>query len=127
MKRVALINENGYVTNVILVNETESGELDFNPPGGEYMAVVEDEGLLVEAGWSYMEGSLMPPLPPGLSVEEANLNTLQERSIDSMTVNKTYIARSAPSDSQVKAQVKALSIQNNTLIRLILQKIDEVN
>lgn len=59
--------------------------------------------------------------------EEANRVTIQDRARAALTANTTYLALTSPTAAQVAAQVKALTRQNNALIRLMLGKFDAVD
>jgi hypothetical protein len=56
--------------------------------------------------------------------DQVNLETITEQAVTALNDNTTYIALSNPSNAQVAAQVKALTRQNNKIIRLILGRLD---
>lgn len=56
--------------------------------------------------------------------ERANETTIRDKATAALTDNKTFLALSSPTNAQVVAQVKALTRQNNALIRLLLQRFD---
>lgn len=51
-------------------------------------------------------------------------DTIKAAAVDALAANRTYIARTSPTAAQTTAQVKALSQQNNGLIRLLLGLLD---
>lgn len=60
-------------------------------------------------------------------IAETNKRSLEAKSNTALTANATYIAIASPTNAQTTAQVKALSRQNNALIRLLLKKLDTTN
>lgn len=56
-----------------------------------------------------------------------NETTIRQRMGLALATNDAYIARAAPTNAQTIAQVKALSRQNNAIIRLLLRQLDSVN
>ena len=60
-------------------------------------------------------------------VARKNEATIRDRMRTALAVNDTYIARTSPTNAQTVAQVKALSRQNNAIIRLLLRQLDSVN
>jgi len=50
--------------------------------------------------------------------------TLEQQAIAAIAANKVFYARASSTTAQVLAQVKALSRQNNALIRLLLKRLD---
>ena len=59
----------------------------------------------------------------------ANTNgrTLEDQAIAALAANKVFYQRTSSTTAQVLAQVKALSRQNNALIRLLLRRLDGVD
>lgn len=55
---------------------------------------------------------------------EVNQRTIEDQALAALTANRTYIDRASPTAAQTTAQVKALSRQNNALIRLLLGQLD---
>lgn len=51
---------------------------------------------------------------------EANSDSLKSKARSAVTNNNTFLAIASPTNAQVVAQVKALTRQNNALIKLIL-------
>lgn len=56
--------------------------------------------------------------------EQDNSLTLQQQATAALAANRTYVALASPTAAQTTAQVKALSRQNNGLIRLLLGLLD---
>lgn len=55
---------------------------------------------------------------------DANARTIEQQAEQALAANTAYIAIVSPTNAQVAAQVKALTRQNNKLIRLLLRKLD---
>lgn len=53
-----------------------------------------------------------------------NRATIEQQAASALAGNKAFAALSAPTQAQTLAQVKALSLQNNGIIRLRLGKLD---
>lgn len=58
------------------------------------------------------------------ATEQTNETTIRDKATQALADNKTFLALSSPSNAQVVAQVKALTRQNNALIRLVLRRFD---
>lgn len=56
--------------------------------------------------------------------EQDNSDTLRQQAATALATNRTYVGLTSPSAAQTTAQVKALSRQNNGLIRLLLGLLD---
>lgn len=56
--------------------------------------------------------------------EKANDRTIRQQARDALTANRSFVAIASPSNAQNAAQVKALTRQNNGLIRLLLGLLD---
>ncbi len=59
--------------------------------------------------------------------DAANRATIQQQATTALDNNRTYLAIGSPSAAQVAAQVRALTQQNNGVIRLVLGKLDGTN
>lgn len=57
-------------------------------------------------------------------VEQDNADTLRQQATQALAANRTYVGLASPTSAQTTAQVKALSRQNNGLIRLLLGLLD---
>lgn len=55
----------------------------------------------------------------------ANQSTIIRQAQGALTTNTTYLAIGSPSNAQVVAQVRALTQQNNRIIRLLLSQIGD--
>lgn len=55
---------------------------------------------------------------------EANRLSILDAARQALVTNRTYIAIASPTAAQTAAQVKALSRQNNGIIRLMLNALD---
>jgi hypothetical protein len=58
---------------------------------------------------------------------KANGTTIRTQAEQAMVGNKTFLALASPTQAQTLAQVKALTKQNQGLIRLVLGKLDAVD
>lgn len=56
--------------------------------------------------------------------EGGNRATIEQQAATALANNRTFLAIASPTNAQVVAQAKALTRQNNALIRLILGKLD---
>ena len=56
-----------------------------------------------------------------------NARTLEDQAIAALAANKVFYSRASSTTGQVLTQVKALSRQNNALIRLLLKRLDGVD
>lgn len=59
--------------------------------------------------------------------ERANEATIQQRATGALATNATFLAIASPTNAQIAAQVKALTRQNNGLIRLALRRFDSAD
>lgn len=59
-------------------------------------------------------------------IDTANKNksTIENQAVSALSSNSDYIALANPTNAQVAAQVKALTRQNNKIIRLVLGRLD---
>lgn len=55
----------------------------------------------------------------------ANLATIAEQAGAALAANSTYLAIGSPINAQVAAQIRALTQQNNKIIRLLLSQIGD--
>lgn len=60
----------------------------------------------------------------GAAVERSNETTVRQRAADALAANQTFLALTTPTNTQTLAQVKALTRQQNALIRLVLRRFD---
>ncbi|MFN2591704.1 MAG: hypothetical protein ABR532_02590 [Candidatus Dormibacteria bacterium] len=65
-----------------------------------------------------------PAVEAATQTRRANAATLRQRALDAITGNLAYLALSPPSNAQVVAQVRALTQQQNALIRVVLGAFD---
>lgn len=59
-----------------------------------------------------------------VTAEQVNDETIRAQALTALTTNRTYVARTSPTAAQQTAQIKALSQQNNGLIRQLLGLLD---
>lgn len=59
-----------------------------------------------------------------VSDEQVNDEAIRAAALQALATNRTYAALASPTAAQTAAQVKALSRQNNGLIRLLLGLLD---
>lgn len=58
------------------------------------------------------------------ATQRTNETTIRDRAEQALAANRTFLALPSPTNAQVVAQVKALTRQNNGIIRLILNRFD---
>lgn len=56
--------------------------------------------------------------------QQANRTTIEDQARTALTNNRTYLALASPTNAQNLAQIRALTRQNNGLIRLLLGQLD---
>lgn len=61
---------------------------------------------------------------PERQAADANVNTIRLAAAGALATNKAYVALAAPTAAQTTAHVKALSRQQNGIIRLLLGQLD---
>ena len=61
-----------------------------------------------------------------VSQEQVNDETIRAQAAQALVANRAYVALASPTAAQTAAQVKALTRQNNGLIRLLLGLLDDV-
>ena len=59
--------------------------------------------------------------------DQANSATIRTQAETALANNRTYLQIASPTNAQVVAQVRALTQQNNGVIRLVLGKLDGTN
>lgn len=64
-----------------------------------------------------------------LAADTANTNraTIQTQATDALAANRTFLGIASPTNAQTLAQVKALTRQNQGIIRLLLNELDGTN
>lgn len=75
---------------------------------------------------TYQDGQLLGTRTVNYEVspEQVNDETLRQQALTALAANRTYIGRASPTAAQQTAQIKALTQQNNGLIRLLLGLLD---
>ncbi len=68
-----------------------------------------------------------PAAAAALAIVMANQSTLQQRAQAALAANATYLALATPTAAQVGAQVAVLTKECSALIRLLLNKLDDVS
>lgn len=61
------------------------------------------------------------------AAQAANADTIRNRAQTALTTNATYLALASPTNAQVIAQVRALTMECNGLIRLLLGQLDSTS
>lgn len=70
------------------------------------------------------KGNLIGTETAEMLASQANRQTLVDQATQATANNRTYIALASPTAAQTTAQTKALSRQNNAIIRLLLNQLD---
>lgn len=88
-----------------------------------------DRSVQLVAGVPTVVWTQRPMTAPELANVTANTNrtTIQTQAATALANNRTYLALASPTNAQTLAQVKALTRQNNGLIRLLLNQLDGTN
>lgn len=61
------------------------------------------------------------------AVAATNEQTLRNQAMQARATNDTFLGIASPTNAQIAAQVKALTRQNNGLIRLVLRRFDSTD
>jgi type II secretory ATPase GspE/PulE/Tfp pilus assembly ATPase PilB-like protein len=56
--------------------------------------------------------------------KQGNADTLRTRAEQALDANRKFMAIASPTNAQVVAQVKALTVQNTAIIRLVIGRLD---
>ncbi|MEQ8834263.1 MAG: hypothetical protein RIB67_07435 [Miltoncostaeaceae bacterium] len=75
----------------------------------------------------HRDGELVSSEVTDMPRNEAHTTVLHERAIAALEANAEFLALSPPTQGQVLAQVRALTRQNNALIRLLLGQLDSID
>lgn len=86
----------------------------YSPPSGRQMIT---EAAAATGGYT---------LPPR-SLADINTDQLHSNAAAALAVNDTYLAVTNPLPTQVAAQVRALTRQNNALIRLMVAALGDIS
>lgn len=62
-----------------------------------------------------------------VQTRETNRTSLKSKADTALTSNATYLALASPTTAQNTAQIKALTKQNNAIIRLLIEKLDSTS
>lgn len=93
-----------------------------NPQGG-----IEGEAVLPDSMDRARAEAVLAAQPNADEVaadRSANESTIRQRADAALQANRDFLALASPTNAQTLAQVKALTRQNNGLIRLILNRLD---
>lgn len=63
----------------------------------------------------------------GFATAATNRATIQQQATTALGTNRTFLAIASPTNAQTLAQVKALTRQNQGIIRLLLNQLDATN
>jgi hypothetical protein len=85
---------------------------------------VQDRGDCVVTVVTFSDGSVSQQVDWKPGTTPANQQSLYQQAAAALATNRTYVALASPTAAQTAAQVKALSRQNNGLIRLLLGLLD---
>ena len=58
------------------------------------------------------------------NAQGTNRTTIEQQAANALAGNRTFLALASPTNAQNAAQVKALTQQNNRIIRLLLNQLD---
>lgn len=86
---------------------------------------VEGATTAVTSFDSTTQAALQAAVDAHVAVDErANRTTIEQQAATALANNKSFLAIASPTTAQITAQVKALTRQNNALIRLALGRLD---
>lgn len=80
-----------------------------------------------ERPWTAEELAAMSAARLAALRASTNAQTLRDRLLAALATNQTYLARTSPTTAQNTAQVKALTSQTSSLVRLALGLLDSTN
>lgn len=85
-----------------------------------------DRSITLQAGVPTVTWTARPKTAAELAADTQNANraTVQTQAANALANNRTFVALASPTNAQVVAQVKALTRQNNGIIRLLLNQLD---
>lgn len=90
----------------------------------EASAKHSDDGSVYEANVSEAQLRAAVEAAPLAQAREDNAATIRQQAQQALAGNRTYATLASPTNAQTVAQVKALSRQQNGLIRLLLGALD---
>ncbi len=106
------------VQNNVIVNVIEADEKFAKEQG--YVPAPDRAG----PGYTWGGSAWVPPAVPAVV---ANERTIRQRAQDGLLTNRDFLALASPSNAQTAAQIKALTRQMSSLIRIALGAFDEVD
>lgn len=88
-----------------------------------------DRSITVVKGVPTVTWTARPKTAPELAADTQSTNraTIQQQATQALDTNRTFLALASPTNAQTLAQVKALTRQNQGLIRLLLNQLDATN
>lgn len=100
--------------------------------GGALTAVTAEDGTTVTSHnpavtKETLASAIAAHVAPDQTARSANKATIQSRAESALENNRTFLAITSPTNAQIVAQVKALTRQNNALIRLALGRFDAID
>jgi hypothetical protein len=75
---------------------------------------------------TYQNGVLVSTRQEEIPQEAVNRRTVYDKARQALTANAAFLALSTPTTAQTLAHVRALTRQNNALIRLLLNELADV-
>lgn len=85
-----------------------------------------DRSITIQNGVPTVTWTARAKTAPELANDTANTNraTIQQQAAAALDANRTFLAIASPTNAQTLAQVKALTRQNQGIIRLLLNQLD---
>lgn len=88
-----------------------------------------DRSITIQNGTPTVTWTARPKTQAELDADTQNTNraTIQQQAATALDTNRTFLALASPTNAQTLAQVKALTRQNQGIIRLLLNQLDSTN
>lgn len=118
MGQNATYHQGGYIASAPAQNKAEQWDTAAGYTAWDTAGVVITQRALTS-----QEAAALAAQDAGAATT-ANGDTLRSQAAQALAANRTYVALASPTNAQVAAQVKALTRQNNGIIRLLLNQLD---
>lgn len=121
------MTETVVITEKVINPNQLATELQGSPVSVTVYGLNESTEIVVLDG-SLTEAQLQSAIDAHVAIDETgNRTTIEGQALNALQANRDFLALATPTNAQVLAQVKALTRQNNGIIRLALNKLDGIN